>query len=82
MAQDTPHTSRRTEQAHRRTGAKWPRTPHTEHNAPSGHPGEQEPSGPGHRTRTAFHRVSSAENRSQVAQDTVDATQRTERAHA
>ena len=29
MAHDTAHATQRTEQAHRGTGAKWPRTPHT-----------------------------------------------------
>ena len=50
-------------------------------NAPSGHTGEQEPGGPGHRTRKATHRAGSPVNRSQVAQHTAQAKQRTERAH-
>ena len=41
-----------------------------QHNAPSGHTGEQEPSGPGHRTSKATHRAGTLVNRSQVAQDT------------
>ena len=41
-------------------------------NTPSRHPGEQEPSGPGHRTRKATHRACTPVNRSQVAQDTAD----------
>ena len=81
MAQDTAHTSQRTEQAHRRTGAKWPRTPHTHHNALSRRTREQEPSGPEHRTRPATHRARTPVNRSQVAQDTAHAARRTEHAH-
>ena len=50
-------------------------------NAPSGHTGEQEPSGPRHRTRHTTHRAGTPVNRSQVAQDTAQAKQRTERAH-
>ena len=44
MAQDTAQAKQHTEQAHRLTGGKWPRTPHTQHNKPRGHTGEQEPS--------------------------------------
>ena len=36
FAKDTAHATQRTERAHRWTGAKWPRTPHTQHT------GEQE----------------------------------------
>ena len=50
-------------------------------NAPSGHNGEQEPSDPGHRTRKALHRAGTPVNNSQVAQDTAQANQHTERAH-
>ena len=57
------------------------RTPHTQHNKPRGHTGEQEPSGPGHRTRKATHRSGTPVKRSQVAQDTAQANQHTERAH-
>ena len=39
-------------------------------NISSGHTGEQEPSGPGHRTRNATHWTGTSVNRSQVAQDT------------
>ena len=46
-----------------------PRTPHTQHNTSSGHTGEQEPSGPGHRTSKATHQAGTPVNRSQVAQD-------------
>ena len=42
---------------------------------------EQEPSGPGHRTRNTTHRAGTPVNRSQVAQDTAHAKQHTERAH-
>ena len=81
VAQDTAHATPRTERAHRRTGAKWPRGPHTLHNTPSRHTGEQEPSGPGHRTRNTTHRAGTPVNRSQVAQKTAHTTQRTEWAH-
>ena len=73
--------TQQTERAHRCTGAKWPRTPHTHNNTPSGHTSEQEPSGPGHRTRNTTHRAGTPVNRSQVAQDTAHAKQHTERAH-
>ena len=77
MAQDTAHAKQHSERAHRSAGAKWPRTPHTESNTPSGHTSEQEPSGPGHRTRNTTHREGTPVNRSQVAQDTAHATQHT-----
>ena len=81
MARDTAHARQRTQPAHRRTGAKWPSTTHTQDSAPSGHTGEQEPSGPGHRPRRTAHRAGTLVNRSQVAQDTAHAKQRNERAH-
>ena len=83
-ADATPHAqpkAQHTERAHRCTRAKRPRTPYTQHNPPSGRTGEQEPSCPGHRTRNATHRVSTPVNRSQVAQDTAQAKQHTERPH-
>ena len=49
--------------------------------APSGHTSEQEPSGPGHRTRKATDRAGTQVNRSRVAQDTAHAKQHTEWAH-
>ena len=49
--------------------------------AHSTHTGEQEPSGPGHRTCNTTHRASTPVNRSQLAQDTADAPQQTARAH-
>ena len=52
-----------------------------QNNTPSGHSGEQEPGGPGHRTRNTTHRAGTPVNRSQVAQDTAHAKQHTERAH-
>ena len=58
-----------------------PRTPHTQHNRPSGHTGEQEPRGQGHRTRHTTHRAGTPVNRIGGAQDTAHAKQRTERAH-
>ena len=52
-----------------------------QHNATSEHTGEQEPSRPGHRARNTTHQASQLMNRSQVAQDTAHATERTERGH-
>ena len=54
---------------------------HTRSNMLSGHTSEQEPSGPGHRTRKATDGAGTRVNRSEVAQDTAHATQHTERAH-
>ena len=54
-------------QAHRRTAAKWHRTPHTQSSTPSGHTDEQEPSGQGHPTHNTTHRAGARVNRSQVA---------------
>ena len=48
-------------------------TPHMQHNTPSGHTGEKEPSGLGHRTHKAKHGASTPVNRSQVAQHTAQA---------
>ena len=67
VAQDTAHTLQRTERAQWQRGAKWTRTPHTQHNTPSGHTGEEEPSGPGHRPRNKKHRAGRPLNRSQGA---------------
>ena len=69
MAQDTANARQRTKGAGRSTGAKWPRTPHTQHNAPREPTDEQEPSGPGHRVRNITHQAGVPVNRSQVAQD-------------
>ena len=55
--------------------------PHTQHNAPRKYTPEQEPSGPGHGTHSATHRACAPVNRSQVTQDTANATQRTEGVH-
>ena len=52
-----------------------------QHDKPREHTDAQEPIGPGHRTSKATHRTGLPVNRSQVALDTADATQRTERAH-
>ena len=76
-AQDTVHTAPHAERAHRLTGAGRPRTPYTQHHTQSVHTGEQEPGGPGHRTRRACTPV----NRSREAQDAVHATPHTERTH-
>ena len=57
------------------------RTRNPQHNTRSEHTGEQEPSGPGHRSRNTTHRAGTPVNRSQVAQDTAHATQHTEPAH-
>ena len=81
MAQHTAHATQRTERAHWRTGAKWPRTPHTQHKAPSEHTGEQEPSGPGQSTHNTTHRAGTLVSRSHVAQDTVHAAQSNQSAH-
>ena len=56
-------------------------TAQAEHNTPSGHTGEQEPSGPKHRTSKATDGAGTPVNKSQVAQDTAHTTQHTERAH-
>ena len=69
-AKDTARAAQHIERAHRGTGAKGPRTPHTQHSTPSRQTGEQEPAGPGHRTRNTTNRVGAPVTRSQVAQDT------------
>ena len=53
----------------------------TKSNTPSGRTGEQEPSGPGHRTHHTTHPAGAPVNGSQVAQDTAQTTHHTERAH-
>ena len=50
-------------------------------NTPSGQTGEQESSGPGHRTHDGTDRTGTLVNRSQVAQDTAQTTQRKEQPH-
>ena len=45
LVKDTAHATQHTERAHWWRGAKWPQTPHKQHNTPSGDTGEQEPSG-------------------------------------
>ena len=70
VAQDTAHATQRTKPAHRRTGAKWLRTPHTQNSASTGHTGEQEQTRSGHHTRDTTHRAGTPVNRSQLAQDT------------
>ena len=77
MALDTAHATQHNERAHRGTGAEWPETPHTQHNTPSGHTGEQEPSSPGHRTRNTTHQAVTPVNRNQVAKHIAKAKQRT-----
>ena len=52
-----------------------------QHHAQDVHTGEQEPGGPGRRTRNTTHRACRPVNRSQEAQDAVHATPHTERAH-
>ena len=81
MAHNTAHAAQHDEHAHRCTGAKWSRTPRTQHNTPSEHGGEQEPGGPGHRKHSTTRGVSTPVNRSQVVQHTAHATQRDEQAH-
>ena len=55
------------------------------HNDPGQHfhrrTGEQEPSGPGHRRHNTTNHAGTPVNTSEVAQDTAQAKQRTERAH-
>ena len=77
----TQPTAQHIERAHRRTGAKSPRTPHAQHNTQRGHTGEQDQSAPGHRTHNTTHRAGTPVNRSQVARDTAQAKQQTEHAH-
>ena len=67
MAQDEANARQRTKQVRRRTAAKWPRTPHMQHNAPSEHTMNQVPRGSGHRTGNTTHRAGTLVNRSQVA---------------
>ena len=52
-----------------------------QHNIQGGHTGEEEPSGPGHRTSKANDGARTPVNESQVAQDITHTTQHTERAH-
>ena len=80
VGQDTAQTTQSTEPTQRGTRAKWSGTLRAQHNAPSGHTGEQEPSGPGHRTHNTKHRANRPMNKSQVAHDIAQATQNTERA--
>ena len=81
MAQDTAHATQHTQRAHRLAGAKGCRTPHTQHNTPSGHTREQEPNGPGHRRQNKTNRAGTPVNRSQVAQDNAQTKQKTGQAH-
>ena len=81
MAQNAARFKQRIEQAHRWTGAKLPRTAHTQGNALSGPTGEPEPGGPGRRTRNIKHRAGTPSKRSQVAQNTAHATQQTTLTH-
>ena len=81
MAQDIAHATQPTEQAHRLTGAKWRRTPYTQHNTLSEHTSEREPGGPGHRTRKTTHRASTPVIKSKVAHDAAHPKQHTERSH-
>ena len=55
--------------------------PHPQHSTPSVRTGEREPSGQGHRTRNTTQRAGTPVNRSQVAKDTAQTAQLTERAH-
>ena len=52
-----------------------------QNNTPSGHTGEQESSGPEHRTRNTTNHAGTLVNRIKVAGDIEHAKQRTERAH-
>ena len=81
VGQDTAQTTQSTEPTQRGTRAKWPMTLRAQHNAPSGHTGEQEPSCPGHHTHNTRHPANTPVNRSQVAPDTAHTTQNTEPTH-
>ena len=81
VALDTAHETQHVERTHPCTGAKWRRTPHTQHNTPSVHTCEQKPSGPGHCTHSTKHGACTPVNRSQVAQETAHASQEAERTH-
>ena len=78
MAQGAAHATPSTQRAHQGTGAKRRRTTHTQHNAPSEHTDEQEPSGPGHGTRNTTQRAGTPVNSSRVAEDNANTTQHTE----
>ena len=81
VAQDTTHTAQHTGWAHRGTRAKWPRTPHTQHNTPSVHTVEQDPSGLGHHTHSTTYRACTPVKRSEWAKDTAHAMQQAKRIH-
>ena len=81
MAEDAVRATQNAERAHGCAGAERPVTPHTQHNTRSVHTGEQEPSGRGHRAGSTNHRAGTPVNKSQVAQETADTAQSTERAH-
>ena len=81
VAQDTAHTAQHTERTHQRRAAKWPSTPHPQHNTFIVHTGEQEASGQGHRTRNRTSQACTLVNRSQVAQDTAHTSQHAGPAH-
>ena len=60
VAEDTAHAAQHTERAHRSPAANWHRTLQPHQNAQSEHIGEQEPSGPGHHTRSRTHHTGTA----------------------
>ena len=61
--------------------AATPRTHNTQHNTSGQHNGEQEPSHPGHGTRSTTHQACTPVIRIQVTQDTARATPHTGQAH-
>ena len=79
MAQDTADARQCDERAHRCTGAKWPRTLHTQHNTPSGHTAAQQARGRGDCTRDTTHPggTPAEQEPSGPGQRTRNATQRT-----
>ena len=81
VVKDTAQATPQTEHVHRWTGAKWPRTSHTQHNTRSRHIGERERSGQGHCTHNVTHQRGTPVNGSQMTKDNAQATQHTRRAH-
>ena len=80
MAQDTAHKTK-----HDRAGTPVNRSQVAQDtalagNTPSGHTGEQEPSGSEDRTSNTTHKAGTPAKKSQVAQDTAQAKRRTKRA--
>ena len=81
VGQNTAQATQHNEHAHRLTGAKWPRTPNTQHGTPSVHAGERDPRRPGHHTQNTTQRARTPVIRCQVAQDTTHTTRDAEHAN-